>query len=63
MLVILESLTKAVVAVALAPVAIIADVATIPASAERGDDHPFRRTGLLLNAAGERIKKAVSGDD
>lgn len=59
---ILGNLTKAAVAVALTPVAVVMDVVTLPASAERGDDHPFQRTGDLLNAAGKNISKAVDGD-
>ncbi|MFZ2524442.1 MAG: hypothetical protein WAW87_03915 [Candidatus Ferrigenium altingense] len=47
---------------ALTPVAVVVDVVTLPASAERGDDHPFQRTGDLLNAAGKNISKAVDGD-
>ena len=59
---ILGNLTKAVVAVALTPVAVVADVLTIGASADRGDDHPFGRTAKLLNAAGENVSKAVDSD-
>ena len=59
---ILSNLTKAAVAVALMPVAIAVDIVTLPASAERGDDHPFQRTGDLLNAAGKNISKAVDDD-
>lgn len=59
---ILGNLTKAVVAVALTPVALAVDIVTLPASAERGENHPFGRTGDLLNAAGKNISKAVDGD-
>lgn len=59
MLGMLGSLTRAVVAVALTPVAVVVDVVTLPASAERGDDHPFQCTGSLLNSAGKNIIKAV----
>lgn len=45
---ILGNLTKAAVAVALTPVAAVADVMTIGASADRGDGHPFQRTAKLL---------------
>lgn len=54
------NLLKAAVAVALTPVAIVADVVTMPASADRGDAHPFGMTGALLKAAGENVSKAVS---
>lgn len=59
---ILEKLTKAAVAVALTPVAVVADVLTIGASADRGDDHPFTRTAKLLNSAGKNVSKAVDSD-
>ena len=57
---ILQNLTKAVVEVALTPVALVVDVVTLPASAERGDDHPFGRTAKLLNSAGKNIEKSVT---
>lgn len=52
-------LTKAAVAVTLSPVALVVDLVTLPASAERGDDHPFQRTGNLLNQAGKNITSAL----
>ena len=55
---ILGNLTKAVVAVALTPVAVAVDIVTLPASAER-DEHPFGRTAKLLNSVGENVKKAT----
>jgi hypothetical protein len=60
---ILEKLTKATIAVALSPVALAVDLATLPISADNGDAHPFGRTGKLLGSAGDNIKKAVSLDD
>jgi hypothetical protein len=59
---ILGNLTKAAVSVALTPVAIVVDVVTLPASAERGEDHPFQRTGNLLNSAGKSVSKAIDSD-
>jgi hypothetical protein len=55
----LGNLTKAVVAVALTPVAVVVDVVTLPASADRGDDHPFGLTAKLLNSAGKNVEKAI----
>jgi hypothetical protein len=59
---ILGNLTKAAVAMALTPVALVVDLVTLPASANRGDDHPFGRTGELLNAAGKNVSKAIDSD-
>ena len=56
---ILGNLTKAVVAVALTPVAVAVDIVTLPASAERGEDHPFGRTAALLDSAGKSVSKAI----
>jgi len=53
------NLAKAAVAVALTPVALAVDIVTIPASAERGEDHPFQRTGNLLNSVGDSVKKSL----
>ena len=58
----LGNLLKAAIAVALTPVAIVADVVTLPASAFR-DDHTFGITGSLLRAAGENVSKAVAIGD
>lgn len=57
----LENLTKAAIAVAVTPVALVVDVVTLPASAEPGRE-PFERTGNLLKSAGENISKAVDSD-
>lgn len=58
----LLNILKAATSVALTPVAVVADVLTMPASAERGDAHPFGRTGALLSNAGECIADAVRPD-
>jgi hypothetical protein len=59
---ILRNLTKAAVAVALTPVALVVDILTLFASADHEDDHPFGRTGDLLNAAGKSVNKAIDSD-
>lgn len=55
----ISKLAKAAVAVAVTPVALVVDVVTMPASADRGDSHPFKRTGQLLEVAGKNVKEAV----
>lgn len=59
MLKILTHLTKAAVCVAVAPVALVADLATLPESAMHPTKGPFSRTGQLLGAAGRNVKEAV----
>ena len=59
----IENLTKATVSVVLTPVAIVADIVTLPASAERGDDHPFGMTEELLTNAGKCVKQAINPDN
>jgi hypothetical protein len=54
----LANVVKASFAVAASPVALIADLATLPASAEY-DRHPFERTGKMLGAAGRCMSEAV----
>lgn len=54
----LFELAKAAVAVAITPVALVADIMTLPESAESGRD-PFSRTAGLLNAAGKNVSYAV----
>jgi hypothetical protein len=49
----LINLAKAATALALAPIAAVADVLTMPASAHRGDAHPFGRTARMLQRAAE----------
>lgn len=54
----LGNLIRATVSVALTPVAVVADVLTLPASAE-SNRHPFGKTGWLLENAGQNVKQAV----
>lgn len=57
----LTNVTKAAVAVAASPVALVVDVVTLPASAIDGDD-AFGRTGRMLGAASDAMKEAVKPD-
>ena len=59
---ILGNLTKAVVAVAVTPVTLAVDVLAIPFDAENKGE-AFSRTTNMLNAAGDNLTKAVTGDD
>jgi len=59
---ILGNLTKAAVAVALTPAALVVDIVTSPASAERGEENPFWRTGDLISSVGKNVKKAIDSD-
>lgn len=52
-------LFKATIAVALSPVALVVDVVTLPASAEKRGAGPFDRTSDLLKTAGKNIKDAI----
>jgi hypothetical protein len=52
---------KAVVAVAVSPVALVVDIVTLPASAFDNKD-AFHRTGALLKSAGDNVMKAVNDD-
>lgn len=54
----LKNLIGTGVAVLATPVALVADLATLPASAYDNKD-PFARTGKMLGAAGECINEAV----
>ena len=54
---ILTSLTKAVVAVALTPVAIAVDIVTLPFDADGGD--AFSRTEAMLEAVGDNISDTL----
>jgi hypothetical protein len=56
----LSDLLKATVAIVMTPVALTIDVLTLPASAERGDSHPFNRTGFLLKSIGKNVKKVIT---
>lgn len=55
---ILGNLTKAAVAVALTPVAVVVDTLMLPSDAESSNS-AFNRTGKLLSEAGKNIEKAV----
>ena len=55
----LENLAKAAVSVVAAPVALVADIVTLPASAEDPHRDPFGRTAALLGNAGDCMKEAV----
>lgn len=55
---ILTNLLKAVVAVAAAPVVVIADLATLPASAHAGRG-PFDKTAGVLRTAGKALDAAI----
>jgi hypothetical protein len=48
----LTNVTKAGIAVTLAPVALVADILTLPASAH-DNKSPFHRTSKMLDAAGK----------
>jgi hypothetical protein len=54
------NLVKASVAAAAAPIALVADVVTLPASAEHPTRGPFDRTCQMLEAAGDAVKQAVA---
>lgn len=55
----LTNLTKAAAAVVVSPLALVADLATLPASAEDPHRGAFDRTGAMLDAAGDAIAEAV----
>jgi hypothetical protein len=55
----LSNLTKAAIAAALTPVAVVADVLTLPASSLDPHRGPFERTEQLLTACGKCIAEAV----
>lgn len=59
MLNILTNLTKAVIAVAVTPIAVVADIVMLPADAEDINRPAFSRTGGLLKAVGTAIDQAV----
>lgn len=54
----LTNLLKAVVAVAAAPMVVIADLATLPASAHAGRG-PFDKTAGVLRTAGKALDAAI----
>lgn len=55
----LSNLTKAAVAVVVTPVALVADVITLPASALDHRREAFGRTEAMLKAAGDATTEAV----
>lgn len=55
----LGNLLKAAVAVVAAPVALVLDIVTLPASAEHPTRGAFDRTAAMLDAAGDNMKQAV----
>lgn len=59
MLNMLTNLTNAAVAVVASPLAIAADVLTLPASSMDPHRGPFDRTAKVLSAAGQCFKEAV----
>jgi hypothetical protein len=54
----IESLAKAAVAVVVTPVALVADIVSLPASAE-SNEHPFKNTGKALSAVEKNLTDAV----
>lgn len=58
----LGNLLKAAVAVVASPVALVVDIVTLPASAERPTRGAFDRTAAMLDAAGENMKQAIKGE-
>jgi hypothetical protein len=56
---ILANLTKAAIAAAVSPVALIADVLTLPASSMDPHRGPFERTAGILNTAGACVVQAI----
>lgn len=59
----LSKLTKATVAVALSPVALVVEIVTLPASSCDYTRGPFDRTAKLLDSAGRNVVKAVKAED
>lgn len=55
----LANVAKAGIAVAASPVALVADIVTLPGSACDPHAGPFDRTAAMLNAAGKCISEAV----
>lgn len=53
------NLLKAAIAVVAAPVALVVDIVTLPASAEHPIRGAFDRTAAMLDAAGDNMKQAV----
>jgi hypothetical protein len=59
MLNMLTNITKAAVAIAVSPVAIVADVLTLPASSMDPHRGAFDRTAAVFKAAGECATEAI----
>lgn len=55
----IEKLTKAAVAVALTPVAVVVDVVTLPATSCDLHRGPFDNTGNLLKSAAKNVEEAI----
>lgn len=55
----LDNLLKAAVAIVAAPVALVVDIVTLPASAEHPTRGAFDRTAAMLDAAGDNMKQTV----
>lgn len=55
----LSNLAKAAVATVLTPVAVVADVLTLPASSMDPHRGPFDRTEAMLKSAGECFQEAI----
>jgi len=58
----LSNIAKAAVAMAVSPVALVADILTLPDSASDPHRGPFERTGAMLKRAGECIEEATKPD-
>jgi len=54
----LKNITKSVVAVAVTPVDLVVDIATLPKSAFE-DENPFHRTEKRLKQAADAMNKAL----
>lgn len=55
----ITNLAKAAVAAAVTPVALVADIATLPASADDWNAGPFDKTSACLKAAGKAVDDAI----
>lgn len=56
----LFNIAKALVAVAVSPVALVVDIVTLPASSCDYNRGPFDRTAKVLDAAGKNISDAIT---
>jgi hypothetical protein len=59
---ILTSIAKSLIAAAATPVAVLADVLTLPASSMDPHRGPFERTAAVLRTVGENFNAAVKPD-